>query len=226
MVTVEREDTGTVGVHFCPLAELICARSSKTLVYETALRQNRVGDVIADISRSLNSCASNLSVLTNEPVEVSPRDAKQIEISIAKLRILLNDIELISFDIDQLKHSDFEDKAAIESINRQWEDLLQQATDKHQHFEKRLEQLKLQQRTLEYLHRELDTVDKQVLESSINTKFPLLVERLELIEKKINEEFADDNDPAVDDLRSRTDRRPLAPLLHSRLSSSRTSARC
>ena len=227
MVTAEREDPGTVSVQSCPLAVLIIdARSSKTLVYETALRQNRVGDVMADISRSLNTCASNLSVLANEPVDVSPRDTKQIEMSIAKLRILLNDIELISFDIDQLKQSDFEDKAAIDSINRQWEDLLQQATDKHQHFEKKLEQLKMRQRTLEYLHRELDTVDKQVLESSINTKFPLLVERLELIEEKINEEFSDDNDPTVDDLRSRTDRRSLVAVVHSRLSSFRTSARC
>jgi hypothetical protein len=127
---------------------------------------------------------------------------KQIEISIAKLRILLNDIELVSYDIEQLKENSSEDKNSILLINNQWEELLKQATTKYNYFEKKLEDMKLKQRTLDHIYHELDVIDKQVNESTINTKFPLLVERLEFIEEEINKEFPDDNNQQIEELKS------------------------
>ena len=171
----------------------------KTLVYETALRQNRVGDVISDITRSLNDCASKFAVLNN----ASSDDMKNIEISIAKLRILLNDIELISYDIEQLKQSSVDDPQAVVSINQQWEDLLKQATDKYNSFEMKLDQLKSKQKTIDQIYHELDLIDKQVNESSIATKFPSLVERLEQIESEIHRQFAQENNPDIDALKSK-----------------------
>ncbi len=175
---------------------------SKTLVYETALRQNRLGDVIADIHRSLNDCSSKFSVLINSSLEMNLNDMKPIEISIAKLRILLNDIELISYDIEQLKQSSSEDQQSILSINTQWEDLLKQATEKYNYLEKKLEQMKLKQKTIDRIYHELDYIDKQVNESTINTKFPLLVERLEYIEEEIHKEFFDENNQEIEALKS------------------------
>src|SRR5437868_292278 len=96
---------------------------SKTLIYETALRQNRIGDVIADITQSLDSSSLKLSILSENSFD---NDIKQLEIFIAKFRILLNDIELISYDIEQLKQSDYEDKKSILLINNRWEELLKQ----------------------------------------------------------------------------------------------------
>jgi uncharacterized protein YoxC len=171
---------------------------SKTLVYETALRQNRVDDVITDISQSLDNCSSKLSVLINNPSD----DMKQIEMSIAKLRILLNDIELVSYDIEQLKQTSSEDKNSVLSINNQWEELLKQATDKYNYFEKKLELMKLKQKTIDQIYHELDFIDKQVNESTINTKFPLLVERLEQIEEEINKQLIDDNQQ-IEELKSK-----------------------
>ena len=127
---------------------------------------------------------------------------KQIEISIAKLRILLNDIELISYDIEQLKENSSEDKNSILLINNQWEELLKQATTKYNYFEKKLEDMKLKQKALDHIYHELDVIDKQVNESTINTKFPLLVERLEYIEEEINKEFPDDNNQQIEELKS------------------------
>ena len=177
---------------------------SKTIVYETALRQNRVGDVIADINRSLNECSSKLSVLNNNSSEMTLNDMKPIEISIAKLRILLNDIELVSYDIEQLKQSSAsDDQQAIVSINQQWEDLLKQATEKYNYLEKKLEQMKLKQKTIDRIYHELDYIDKQVNESTINTKFPLLVERLEYIEGEIQKEFTDESNPEIEALKSK-----------------------
>lgn len=175
----------------------------KTLVYETALRQNRVGDVISDITRSLNDCASKFAVLNNASSEMNENDMKSIEISIAKLRILLNDIELISYDIEQLKQSSIDDPQAIVSINQQWEDLLKQATEKYQSFEKKLDQLKSKQKTIDQIYHELDLIDKQVNESSIATKFPSLVERLEQIEAEIHREFSQENNSDIDALKSK-----------------------
>ncbi|CAF4450105.1 unnamed protein product, partial [Rotaria sp. Silwood2] len=99
----------------------------ETLVYGTALRQNRVGDVITDITRSLDNFSSKSSVLMNNTSDTNLNDMKQIEIYIAKLRVLLNDIELISYNIEQLKQSDSDDeKKSIVLINKQWKDLLKQ----------------------------------------------------------------------------------------------------
>jgi hypothetical protein len=52
-------------------------------------------------------------VLIDDCSNTNLNDMKPIEISIAKFRILLNDIELISYDIEQLKQSDFEDKQSV-----------------------------------------------------------------------------------------------------------------
>lgn len=177
---------------------------SKTLVYETALQQNRVGDVVTDINRSLDNCLSKLAVLTNTSADVNLNDIKPIEISIAKLRILLNDIELISYDIEQLKQSSTEDKNSASIINQQWEDLLKQATDKYNQLEDKLEDLKLKQKTIDNIYYELDLIDKEVNESTINTKFPLLVERLEFIEQEIDKEFSSDNyNQQIEELKSK-----------------------
>jgi hypothetical protein len=181
--------------------------SSKTLVYETALRQNRVGDVVADINRSLDDCSSKLSVLINSSSVKNLNDMKQIEITIAKLRILLNDIELISYDIEQLKQTTSEDKNSILLINNQWEELLKQATDKYNYLENKLEQMKLKQKAIDHMYHELDLIDKQVNESTINTKFPLLVERLEYIEEQINKEFSNDNNQQIIELKSKNQKK-------------------
>jgi dystonin len=128
---------------------------------------------------------------------------KQIEISVAKLRILLNDIELISYDIEQLKQSDYEDKNSILLINTQWEELLKQASEKYNSLEKKLEQMRLKQKTIDYIYHELDLIEKQVTESTINTKFPLLVERLEYIEEELTKQFADDQNEQIEELKSK-----------------------
>ncbi|CAF3411588.1 unnamed protein product [Rotaria sp. Silwood1] len=176
----------------------------KTLIYETALRQNRIDDVITDINQSLDNCSSKLSVLNNSSSDNNLNDMKQIEISIAKLRILLNDIELISYDIEQLKQNSSEDQNSISSINTQWEELLKQATDKYNNLENKLECMKLKQKTIDHIYYELDLIDKQVNESTINTKFPLLVERLEFIEEEINKEFVNDNNnQQIEELKKR-----------------------
>ena len=175
----------------------------KTLVYETALRQNRIGDVISDITRSLDDCSSKFSVLNTNSSEIDVNDMKQIEISIAKLRILLNDIELISYDIEQLKPSSTDDPQSIVSINNQWEELLKQATEKYNYLENKLEQLKLKQKTIDQIYRELDQIDKQVNESNITTKFPLLVERLEYIEVEITKQFSNENNSEIEALKKR-----------------------
>ncbi len=180
--------------------------SSKTLVYETALRQNRVGDVVADINRSLDDCSSKLSVLINSSSVKNLNYKKQIELTIAKLRILLNDIELISYDIEQLKQTTSEDKNSILLINNQWEELLKQATDKYNYLENKLEQMKLKQKAIDHMYHELDLIDKQVNESTINTKFPLLVERLEYIEEQINKEFSNENNQQIIELKSKKPR--------------------
>ncbi|CAF3599478.1 unnamed protein product [Adineta steineri] len=166
----------------------------KTLVYETALRQNRVGDVISDINHSLDDCSSKLSVLIGSASITNLNDMKQTELSIAKLRILLNDIELLSYDIEQLKQSSTEDQNIITIINNQWEELLKKATDNYNYLETKLEQMKLKQKAIDHIYHELDLIDKQVNESSINTRFPLLIERLEYIEEEINKEFSNDSD--------------------------------
>jgi glycyl-tRNA synthetase beta subunit len=115
---------------------------------------------------------------------------KQIEIFIAKFRILLNDIELISYDIEQLKQSDYEDKQSIVVINHRWEDLLKQTNEKYHSLENQFEQMNIKQKLFE----QLNLIDKQIQQSTINTKFNLLIERLEDIEQEINKEFLDDDE--------------------------------
>ena len=198
--TLVEEQLGEMDSKWTQLNEKI--QEHKTLVYETALRQNRLGDVIADITRSLESCSSKLAVLVQDSSDARLNDMKSIELSIAKLRILLNDIELISYDIEQLKQSDSEEKSAIVAINRRWEELLKQATDKYQQLEKKLEQMKRKQKTLEHIYHELDLIDKQVTESTINTKFPRLVEHLEAIEVEIEREFGNDQHEQIEELKS------------------------
>ncbi len=161
----------------------------KTLIYETALRQNRIGDVIVDITQSLDSCALKLSVLTNN---LSENDIKQIEIFIAKFGILMNDIELISYDIEQLKQSDYEDKQSVLLINNRWEELLKQTNEKYHSLENQFEQMKIKQKLSDQFYYELNLIDKQIQQSTINTKFNSIIERLEDIEHEINKEFPDD----------------------------------
>jgi hypothetical protein len=118
---------------------------------------------------------------------------KQIEIFIAKFRILLTDIELISYDIEQLKQGDYEDRKSVLLINNRWEELLKQTTEKYHLLENNFEKIKIQQKLFDQFYHELNLIDKQVNESTINTKFTLIIERLEYIEQQINKEFTDDN---------------------------------
>lgn len=132
-------------------------------------------------------------------------DVKQIEICIAKFRILLNDIELISYDIEQLKQSNHEDKDSVTSINNQWEDLLKQVNDKYNLFENRLQEIRTKQKLIEQYHAELNSIDKKVVESTLSTKFDTIIESLESVEEHVNKEFTnddDDNEP-VKELKSK-----------------------
>ncbi|CAF1052712.1 unnamed protein product [Rotaria sordida] len=173
----------------------------KTLIYETALHQNRIGDVIADITQSLDACAIKLSVLINNSSDINLIDIKQIEIFIAKFRILLNDIELISYDIEQLKQNNYEDKNTILLINNRWEELLKQTNEKYNLLENKLQEIKFQQKLFDQIYYELNLIDKQINESTIHTKYSLIIERLELIERQINKEFTDDNNEQIKDLK-------------------------
>ncbi|CAF4468439.1 unnamed protein product [Rotaria socialis] len=176
-------------------------QEQKTLIYETALRQNRIGDIIADITQSLDACTVKLSILTDNSSDINLNDIKQIEIYIAKLRILLNDIELISYDIEQLKQSNYEDRNYVSSINNRWEELLQQTNDKYNLLEKKLQEFKIKQKLFDQIHHELNLIDKQVTGSTINTKYPLIIERLEHIEEQIITEFIDDDSEQLNDLK-------------------------
>jgi dystonin len=113
---------------------------------------------------------------------------KEIEIYIAKFRILLNDIELISYDIGQLNQNDYEDKQTVLLINNRWEDLIKQTNEKYHLLETKLEQIKLKQKLIEQISNELYLIDQQVNQSTINTKFPLLIEHLEHLEQQIDKE--------------------------------------
>ncbi len=113
---------------------------------------------------------------------------KQIETSIAKFRILSNDIELISYDIEQLKQSDYEDKKSVLLINNRWDELLQQTKEKYSFLENQFEQMKFQQKLFDQIHQELYLIDKQMNESTIKTKLTSIIERLEYIEQQIDRE--------------------------------------
>lgn len=179
-------------------------RFSKTVIYETALRQNRIDDVIADINQSLDTCETKLFALIDDSSNIGLNDIKQVEIFIAKFHILISDIDLISYDIDQLKQSNYEDKDSILLINNRWDTLLKQARERSNILEHKLEQIKLIQKLIDQRFRELSLLDKQVHDSTIHTKFPVLIERLEYIEDQINKEFADDDDnEKVKELRSK-----------------------
>ena len=131
------------------------------------------------------------SALAAQTSEIDLAETKPIEVSIAQFRILLNDIQLISYDIEQLKQSDFEDKHSIASINDQWEDLLAKANAKYHWLEKTCEQLKRQQKLVNQIHQQLDSIEKQVQESTLHTKFPILIERVAQIDEQIEKELND-----------------------------------
>lgn len=172
------------------------------MIYEKALKQNRLSDVVTDIKRSLESCSSKLNVLTNDSEEIRLINMKKIEYSIAKLGILLNDIELISFDIEQLKHSEPRDENLIEFLNEQWQNLLRKATEKYQELEKHLEEMKFQQKILDDLLQELDSIEKEVTQSTMNTNFSSLIEQLENLERQIDERFENEENEQIDELKS------------------------
>ncbi|CAF2636953.1 unnamed protein product [Rotaria sp. Silwood2] len=176
-------------------------QEQKSLIYETALRQNRVGDVMADITQSLDACTIKLSVLTDNSSDINLTDIKQLEIFIAKFRILLNDIELISFDIEQLKQSNYEDENVVLIINNRWEELLKRANKKYNLLENKLQEIKFKQKLFDQIYYELNLIDKQVNESTIHTKFSSIIDRLEYIEGQIHKEFTDDNNEQVKDLK-------------------------
>jgi glycyl-tRNA synthetase beta subunit len=104
----------------------------------------------------------------------------------------MNDIELISYDIEQLKQSDYEDKQSVLLINNRWEELLKQTNEKYHSLENQFEQMKIKQKLSDQFYYELNLIDKQIQQSTINTKFNSIIERLEDIEHEINKEFPDD----------------------------------
>ena len=166
---------------------------SKTLTYETTLRQNRNGDVVQDITQSLDTCATKLSLITNNSNDINRNNVKQIEIFIVKLRMLLNDIELISFDIEQLKQSNYEDKQSVMSISNRWRELLKKANEKYRFFQNKLRKIKLTRKLIEQAYNELNLTEKQINESTINIKFTLPVECLERIEEEVDKELTDND---------------------------------
>ena len=141
---------------------------------------------------------------------------KQIELSIAKFRILLNDIELISYDIEQLKQNDSKDRSTTSSsINRRWKDLLEQTTDEYHRLEDQFERMKSKHKFIDRIEHELDSIDRQVHGSTINTKFSALIERLEQIEGQINDELVRSDDQQIHGLKGKPLHRFSPSLLSS-----------
>ena len=159
---------------------------SKTLIYETTLRQNRIDNIPADINQSLDACTIKLSILSND---LSMNDP---EISLVEFRDLLNDIEFICYDIEQLKHSDDDrERELLQSINQRWEDLLKQANEKYHYMENQLEQMKIQAKSFEECSMELNSIDQQIQQCTIHLNLTRLIERLEQVESKLTEQFSD-----------------------------------
>ena len=161
----------------------------KTLIYETPLHQNRIGNLPVDIIQSLDACSLKLSMLIH--------DQQPTPVSLANFRDLINDIEFIAYDIEQLKQSDDDqEKESFESINDRWEELLKQTNEQYHYLEKQFEQMEMQQKFYEQFSVELNLLNQQIQQCTIPLNFPRLIERFEELERKINEQFSDspDND--------------------------------
>ena len=141
----------------------------------------------------MDNCTAKFCALAAQTSEIDLTEIKPIEILIAQFRILSNDIQLISYDIEQLKQSDFEDKQSLGSIGQRWEDLLDRANKKSHWLEKTCEQLKRQQKLIGQISYQLDSIEKQVHESSIRTKFATLIEHVAQIGEQLKKELHAEN---------------------------------
>jgi hypothetical protein len=183
-------DTRSFVAHYCFVF-------SKTLVYEKALSQNRIDDVLADITRSLDVCTLKFSSLIDDTVRIDMNDMKSLEMMTTKYRILSNDVELISYDIEQYKYNNVHNQRTIVNIERQWRDLLVQVKDKYQLLTNNFEHIKCQQMSIDQLTQQLDAIEKQVKRSTMQTKFGNIAEQLRLIERRIKNDFNDETNRHV-----------------------------
>lgn len=165
----------------------LCQSFSKILIYETPLRQNRIDNIPADINQSLDICTLKLTNLSNDlPMD----DSKQLEITLGKFRDLVNEIELICYDIEQLKQSDDpREREFIQPINQRWEELLKQTNEKYHYLENQFEQMKIQVKYLEECSMELKLIDQQIQQCTNHVNLTRLIERLEQLPEHSNGKY-------------------------------------
>lgn len=162
------------------------------MIYERALRQNRVNDVVADVNCSLENCSTKLEKLNDEIEKIDFDDMKQIEFSMTKLRLLLNDIDLISYDIEQIEAISDEQQTANEKIEQRWANLRSQAAEKY----RTLEEIKSKRLFTDQIEQRLKNIEESLSQSTLATKFSILIDRLKQIEEDFDilkqDEFAQD----------------------------------
>ncbi|CAF0917768.1 unnamed protein product, partial [Didymodactylos carnosus] len=149
----------------------------KTLLYETALNNQRISLVINDIYSSLTDCDSKVSKIGANGIV---GDVKKLEMDISKLKMLINDIELISYDIEQLKetvnlsqndnrHENIDDiQQSIVDITRKWDTLLKRSIEKYRLLELYLQQIQSIRDNLELLDKDLDNLNKRIVGFHLN----------------------------------------------------------
>lgn len=146
-------------------------REQKTFIYEQTVHPN----LLTEILSALDKCSSRFSELNNE---VEPKERKAMGVFLGKFRSLLNEIQMISFDLEQLKDNDKENPDTIVKVNQRWEKLFNEVKEK-------FDRMKAKQNFIEDFVSQLDQIDEEISKSSIYTKFSPLIERLEQLGRQI-----------------------------------------
>jgi len=141
------------------------------LIYHPDRQQNR-------IIESLDICSSKFSQLTFD-------SQLTIDEMLSKYRCLLNEIELISYDLEQFKQNDLSNR----EIEQRWKDLFDQTNMKIISLEKQFESMKSRENFIEQTTHELDLIDQQIVECKTYGNCQLIIERLEQIERDLPEEL-------------------------------------
>ena len=102
------------------------------------------------------------------------KDLKEIEVLLTKFRLLLNDVDLICFDIEQISLND------DSSIERRWEEIRRQTEENYRSLIER----KSQRLFVDQLDHRLKTIEKQISETTTLMKISQILERLGQIEKE------------------------------------------
>lgn len=97
---------------------------------------------------------------------------------LGKFRLLLNEIQMISFDLEQLKENSEENPETINKVNQRWEKLFNEVKEK-------FDRLRSKQQFIEDIVVQLDQIDDELSKCSIYTKFSPLIERLEQLAQQI-----------------------------------------